>query len=490
MADADVIIIGAGLSGMATGARLQARGVKTLVLEAHGLPGGCAGYFRTKGFTFDVGATTLVDFEPEGVGGQFLDEIGLNDLEVELLPGYKLWMPDLAITLYRDASYWAQERLSVFGDTPETRQFWALMDELALTFWRTSRAGVKLPMKSVTDVWNAARKLSVASWPMARYMMWTMADAVKKHHLEEDPRLRSFLAAIIQDTVHSSVELAPLINSALGITIRGAGLTRAKGGMGGFWDGLVRHYRMSGGDLRVGTKVTNLFKTTDGYAVVTNRGALTAKRVISTLPIWNTAELGCTPVTKALTPWLKRDKDALGGAIAVYLGVPEAEVAGEDFTHHQIVVDHNRKLNDGNNMFISVSSAGDLRSAPAGYRSVMLSTHCDLEQWEDLTFEEYHNKKEAICDQLVGYARQVYPTLDTAPIVRRIGTPQTYARYTNRHRGAVGGIRQMLSNSNQNAVPYDIGVKDFWQMGDTTWPGLGTVASVLASKHVADAISG
>jgi len=74
--DAEVIVIGAGMSGMATAARLQARGISTLVLEAHGQVGGCAGFFRKRGFCFDVGATTLVDFEPEGVGGQFLAEIG------------------------------------------------------------------------------------------------------------------------------------------------------------------------------------------------------------------------------------------------------------------------------------------------------------------------------------------------------------------------------------------------------------------------------
>ena len=66
----DVAVIGAGIAGMATAARLQARGLTTIVLEAHGQAGGCAGYFRRQGFAFDVGATTLVDFEPGGVVGQ------------------------------------------------------------------------------------------------------------------------------------------------------------------------------------------------------------------------------------------------------------------------------------------------------------------------------------------------------------------------------------------------------------------------------------
>ena len=83
----DVAVIGAGMAGLATAARLQARGLTTVVLEAHGQPGGCAGYFRRRGFAFDVGATTLVDFEPGGVGAELLDAIGLRPVPAKHFRG-------------------------------------------------------------------------------------------------------------------------------------------------------------------------------------------------------------------------------------------------------------------------------------------------------------------------------------------------------------------------------------------------------------------
>ena len=82
----DVAIVGGGIAGMATAARLQARGCSTIVFEAHGQPGGCAGFFRRNGFAFDVGATTLVDFAPGGVGGELLESIGMPPLEAEDCP--------------------------------------------------------------------------------------------------------------------------------------------------------------------------------------------------------------------------------------------------------------------------------------------------------------------------------------------------------------------------------------------------------------------
>jgi phytoene dehydrogenase-like protein len=315
-----------------------------------------------------------------------------------------------------------------------------------------------------------------------------MADALNTCGLAEDKPLHRLLGMLIQDTVHSTVEEAPLINSALGVTIRGAGLTRAKGGVHGFWQTLVARYQQLGGSLRVGTAAQQISRDKHGFTIQTRRGAFQARQVVSTLPVWNTAQLGLPELNKALVPYLKRDETALGGAIVLFLGIPETEVADQAFTHHQVLVDYDQPLKNGNNMFISVSAPGDTASAPSGWRTVMISTHCDLEDWENLSPEAYLAQKAAIGQKLIHYARRVYPHLGRQPRVWEIGTPRTYARYTGRYRGAVGGIRLNLRNSNQFAVPYNLGLPGFWQAGDTTWPGLGTVACVLGSRHIADAI--
>lgn len=484
----DVIIIGAGISGMATATRLQTRGVATLVLEAHGLVGGCAGFFQTRGFSFDVGATTFVDFEPGGVGGQFLEEIGLTDLAGERLPGYQAWLPDRTLTLHRDPIRWHAERLRALGDTPAHQGFWALIDRLAGCFWAASRAGIKLPLRSPRDLWEAARRLPLPGWPLVRYLGWTMGDALRAHGLRDDTSLVALLGMLLQDTVHSPVDEAPLINGALGITIRGAGLTRPRGGARGFWQALLTRYRALGGCVRVGTRVERVERTGEGFTVHTRRGPFSAPQVVSTLPIWNSAGLGLPDVRRALAPYLRRDEGALGGALVLFLGVPDEEVAGQDLTHHQILIDYTKPLNNGNNMFISVSAPDDTESAPAGWRAVMISTHCELAEWENLSPEAYSARKEMLTNHLLTCARRVYPTLGQQAIVQKLGTPRSYARYTSRHRGAVGGLRLTLRNSNQHAVPYDLGVPGFWQGGDTSWPGLGTVACVLASRHIADGI--
>jgi C-3',4' desaturase CrtD len=486
----DVAIVGAGIAGMATAARLQARGLSTIVLESHGQPGGCAGFFRRNGFSFDVGATTLVDFEPGGVGGELLESLGMPPLIGEQLPGYMAWLPDRVVTLHRAANRWASERVQALGDTPRHHRFWHLLDRLAHVFWRASRAGVKLPIRLWADAVRAGRAVGLENLHLTRYVGWTLGDALRANGLEHDQPLVGLLGMLVEDTVHATVTEAPLINAALGITIRGAGLSRARGGMRGFWRRFVDHYRGLSGVLRVGCPVDRVEGSAGSYRLVGRRGTVEAHQVVNAVPAAAAARLGPPQVAEALKPYLERDTSAQGGAIVVFLGVPEREVANQAFTHHQLMYEYDRPLGDGNNMFVSVSAAGDLESAPASHRAVMISTHCELASWEGLAPDAYLVRKREAGDRLIALSRRVYPDLGRDAVVCEVATPRTYERFTRRPRGAVGGVRQTLANSNQNAIPHDLSIPGYWLVGDSTWPGLGTVAACLGSRIVAEGVAG
>lgn len=480
----DVAVIGCGIAGMATAMRLRAAGRSTVILEAHGQPGGCAGYYSKKGFSFDVGATTLVDFEPDGIGGEFLKSVGLEMPGSEALD-YRLWLPNKSILLYRDKNKWQKERAEKLGDIPQHRAFWALMDKLADAFWQASRRGIKLPVQNFRDCFNAVKAIGISNLYLGRFLNYTVMDILRKYGLENDEDLKAVLGMLVEDTVNSTLDEAPLINAALGVTIRGAGLRRAEGGMKGFWAHLVAHYKSLGGKLLVGHKVEKFEHAGDGYLVITRKGSFEVKQVVSAIPAEMTMHIAPTDIIRLLNTYVNRDKERYEGAVVMFLGVPEAEVANQPLTHHQLFYDHSLPLGNGNNMFISVSSPGDTHSAPAGYRSVMISTHCKILDWQNLSEEEYLHKKAAIGNHLLNLARRVYPNLGKDAVIIEVGTPRSYQKFTNRVNGTVGGVRQNLANSNFNAMPQHIGIKNFRMVGDSTWPGLGTVACLLGSRIAA-----
>jgi phytoene dehydrogenase-like protein len=348
---------------------------------------------------------------------------------------------------------------------------------------------VRMPVRRPADVLHDLRSIGLRHLPLARHLGRTLGDALHRFGLHDQAALVGLLGMLVEDTVHSTVDRAPLINAALGVTIRGAGLTRHRGGMRGFWRRLVTHYRSLGGDLRVGCRVEQVTGHAGHYLIHTARGIVEAGQVVSALPAASTARIAATtPVAARLRPYLERDERSLGGAIMVFLGVPDEEVVDHKLTHHQVLRDYARPLGDGNNMFVSVSAPGDVDSAPPGHRAVMISTHTELAGWEGLPDAAYQAQKRLIGEHLVAGARRAYPRLGIRPTVRMVGTPRSYERFTFRPRGAVGGPRQTPRNSNQHATPHHLGVKGFWLVGDSTWPGLGTVACVLGSRIVADGL--
>jgi len=485
----DVAIIGGGVAGMGTAARLQSEGLRTVVLEQHDQIGGCAGYYRRDGFAFDVGATTLVDFRPGGVGGQLLDQIGFEPPAIDVQDAYDVWLPDRRVRLYHDRRQWNAELRETFGDDENHRRFYRSLDRTSETLWEIARSDVKLPVQSLRDALRNLRAVGLSDLPLLRYLRWTMKDALVAFGVYDDVPLRNMIAVLVEDTVHSTLDEAPLLNSILGISIREAGLGRARGGMYGFWTAFEERYTEMGGTVETGRTVTEIAGSRGDFRIDTEGGRYRANQVVSAVPINLTKEIAPAVVGERLDDHVTMLREHEGGAVVAFLGVPEAEVAHRNVTHHQILLDYEEPLGNGNNMFVSVSGPGDTVSAPEGHRAVMLSTHCDVGPWQGLDRETYERKRAAIGEKLLSGARTVYPDLGSNPVVHEIGTPVTYEQFTNRPRGAIGGYRQTVGNTNQNAVPQDIGVDGFYLAGDTTWPGLGTVACLTGSRIAAELVT-
>lgn len=62
----DVLIIGAGLSGISAGIRLAHFGKKVAIFERHYLPGGLNSYYHRNGVSIDVGLHAMTNFAPDG----------------------------------------------------------------------------------------------------------------------------------------------------------------------------------------------------------------------------------------------------------------------------------------------------------------------------------------------------------------------------------------------------------------------------------------
>lgn len=62
----DAVIVGGGMGGLTTAAKLIEKGAKVVVLEKYLIPGGSAAHYKRDGYTFDVGSSMMFGFGDKG----------------------------------------------------------------------------------------------------------------------------------------------------------------------------------------------------------------------------------------------------------------------------------------------------------------------------------------------------------------------------------------------------------------------------------------
>ena len=88
----DAVIIGAGMSGLATAVRLGMYGKKVLVLERHNSPAGLNSFYARGQRKYDVGLHALTNWVPEGTKGtplvKILRQLRIKREELDLCPQF------------------------------------------------------------------------------------------------------------------------------------------------------------------------------------------------------------------------------------------------------------------------------------------------------------------------------------------------------------------------------------------------------------------
>jgi len=491
-----IVVIGAGIGGLTAGALLAKKGYQVTVFEQAAVPGGCASTFKRRGFTFDVGATQVAGLEPGGIHDRIFSE-----LEIELPtatfcdPACAVYLPGEteAINVWRDRDRWQQERQKQF---PGSEPFWQLLQKLFNASWHFQARDPVLPPRNLWDLKQLVAALRPGTLITAPFTFMTVGDALKLYGLDQDRRLKTFLD--IQLKLYSQVgtdETALLYAAtALAVSQTPQGLFHLQGSMQVLSDRLVEGLKKHGGQLKLRYSVNKIQvenKRVIGVEVLNNKTGenhlIKAEHIIANVTAQNLVELinqdQSTPVLPRYQSRVKKLPPA-SGAFVIYLGVDRAAIPTNCPPHLQFLYKYDGKIGENNSLFVSVSKPNDGRAKPE-QATVIASSFTDTAQWWSGSQADYESLKQQYTDEAIAKLTNYFNLTPKTLIHQEVATPRTFAKYTSRDKGIVGGIGQRVSTFGPFGFATRTPIKNLWLVGDSTHPGEGTAGVSYSALNVA-----
>ncbi|MGB8703334.1 MAG: C-3',4' desaturase CrtD, partial [Thermosynechococcaceae cyanobacterium] len=139
--------------------------------------------------------------------------------------------------------------------------------------------------------------------------------------------------------------------------------------------------------------------------------------------------------------------------------------------HLQFLYDYDKPISENNSLFVSVSQPGDGR-APLGQATITASSFTDPQRWAETT--DYVALKAQYRVEAIARLSKFFSLTDQTLLHQEAATPRTFAQYTGRDLGIVGGIGQRVTTFGPFGFATRTPIRNLWLVGDSTHPGEGT----------------
>lgn len=474
-----VIVIGAGIGGLTAGALLARRGYRVNIFDRAIVPGGCASTFKRRGFTFDVGATQVAGLEAGGIHHRIFSELEIDPPTASYCdPACAVYLPGETepINVWRDRDKWQAERRKQF---PGSEPFWNLLQRLFEASWRFQGRDPVLPPRHPWDLWQLVSAVRLDTLVTVPFTLMTVADALKLYGLDKDLRLKTFLDLQLKLYSQVGTEETALLYAATALAVSQSpqGLFHLQGSMQVLSDRLVAGLEKYGGKLLMRHSVEQ---------IQTQKGKVTGVTVkdLKTGNIWQeSADEVVANVTAQDLVRLTADKSLQNyrrrveklpqpsGAFVIYLGVKREAIPPGCPPHLQFLYDCDGMIGENNSLFVSVSKPEDGR-APTGRATIIASSFTDVDLWWKTA--DYDRLKQEYTDEAIARLSSYFDLTPEHLLHVEAATPRTFAHFTAREKGIVGGLGQRIRTFGPFGFANRTPIKHLWLVGDSTHPGEGT----------------
>lgn len=482
-----VIIIGAGLGGIATALRLNKIGYDVTILEKHSTAGGRMNILEIDGFRFDMGPSFMsMTYEFD----EFYNSIDIkNPVEFEELePLYSVNFAGKNKTrkIYKDLKKLENEFSDVEPHLAEKAEKY--LKRAGEFFHDTEKTVVK---SNFDNKLSYILQLAKVPWKHIPYLQKTVWSEVEKTFESEEVRIVFSLVAFF---LGATPFQTPAIYSLLNYTeMKHNGYWRVKGGMYRLVEELVRIMNERNIKIHYNTEVVKVnFNKKKVENVVDQNGK-----------IWE-ADIF---VSNADAAWFRgkflnrknyseEKLDKMHWTLApftIYLGV-KGKV--NNLEHHNYFLGNNfRGYADTiftssispqkPYYYVNVLSKSDPSTAPQGHENIFIL--CPV---PDLRYKKDWNDKDELANNIINdLSERTNFDIQKNIVVKKVLSPEDWAKTLNLYKGSGLGLAHDINQVGAfRPKNKDEKLKNLYYVGASTTPGTGLPMVIISSKLVMERI--
>ena len=491
----DVIVVGAGLGGMAAASLLAKRGLSVLMIEQQAKPGGSCTSFRRAGVTFDVGTAMLYGFGERGFKPfRFL----FNELEepidvVAHATLARMTFEGQPITFWPDVERFLQELDRLFPEEREGlrafyRDLYVMYENIVL------KNEVIVPPSEFSPRQGLRRLLS---GPIQMIKMQKLLDtsvrSLLDRYFKSEPVINFFDKLCSAYCYCTSEETPAVLAATMFIDNHVGGVYYPAGGAQMLPNKIEKAFERLGGQALYNTLVDEiLIRDNQACGVRLHDGAeIRAERVVANTTVWNLYgklvrpehirperlawAYGLIPTFPSMTLYMVVDRTAL----------PAEVLPWEVFIENRAVI-------DSSDLTLYINSLVDETLSPPG-KLTITAIAPNMESWPAPGSPEDHSpayfeQKKAQAQCMLDQVEQHFPGFCSHIETLLIGTPTTIERYLLKNWGAVGGPKNALGQQMLKRLHARSEWKNLYVCGDSTVMATGAPATVVSGVGAANMV--
>ncbi len=487
MLNKKVLIIGAGIGGLATALRLAKNGYTVEIIEKNNQAGGRLNQLKIDGFTFDTGPSFFsMSYEFEQLARDC--NIQLPFKFTELDPLYTVNFSDSPKTyfLYKDLKKLAEQFKDTEPDFEEKIR--AYLKKSGEIFHDTVDIVIKNNFDSIFSYLITLARVNPAHLPVLMRSFWEQV--CKNFSSKEARQIISLVAFFLGRTPFDTMAIYTLLSYT---EFQHNGYFNVEGGMYKIVEGFVNELQKDNVKFLYNTEITDFQVNNNKIEFLLDNNGNKHKADIYVINADAAVFRGTVFKRKKFTAEKLDKKTWTMGYLTFYIGVkcklPQVHhhnyFLGSNYQEYADNILKNPDTLQKPYYYVNVLSKYNADCAPEGCESLFFV--CPV---PNLLVKPTWNDKDEIVNSIIeDFSKRIGKNILPEIISKTIYTPEDWQNQYNLHRGSgLGLAHTMWQIGAFRPANFDEVFKNVFYVGASTIPGAGIPMSIISSKLVFDRI--